>query len=590
MKLPTTRDGKPVLDEATFQKLLAAAYVLQQHQERTRAAQEATRATQEPDSEYAHTLAEIIETQHQILVRHLDLDGASGYVVEQLQRITSGAGAAVGLLDHDHLVYRAVTGVSASELGSALPKEKALSSVVLTQAMVLRCPNVRGESNVDQEIAKRAGIASFVAVPIFHDDHVAGVLELVFRRGNGFTEYDVHTCQMMAGLVTEALARDEDEKWKRSLAAERDSMLQALEKLKPQLDRLAKDAELLSSSAAPKAMRGGAAPVAPEAPFVKPAARSVPAPAPVRQTQRSSVAGESECHKCGNPLGDAEVYCGSCGTLRSERPVNGQRAIPEQAASKDLPLDLNDLGTYDSPQPLSARMAKQEFELPPEVLALVNEEPKAEPIPDIADELLKLLPPEDWEGQSLAKPEPAVKTESAMTGYPWTSAAHARAWLNTMSDPKAGSGLMEFMRVHRGDVSLVAAILLVLVAIFWSRTERVPSPVNANTNVTTSASSASSAAGAATSTSEEADPPDPQAQLSLWDRTLIALGLAEAPVIPRAPQPMGSPDARVWVDLHTALYYCGGADLYGKTPKGRYTTQREAQSERFEPASGKVCQ
>ena len=65
-----------------------------------------------------------------------------------------------------------------------------------------------------------------------------------------------------------------------------------------------------------------------------------------------------------------------------------------------------------------------------------------------------------------------------------------------------------------------------------------------------------------------------------------SLGLAEAPT---APAYKGKPDIRVWIDTHTALYYCPGADLYGKTPKGRFTTQRSAQLDQFEPAYRKAC-
>jgi hypothetical protein len=66
----------------------------------------------------------------------------------------------------------------------------------------------------------------------------------------------------------------------------------------------------------------------------------------------------------------------------------------------------------------------------------------------------------------------------------------------------------------------------------------------------------------------------------------VSLGLAEAPP---APTYLGNPNAPVWVDLHTALYYCSGSDLYGKTPGGKFTTQRDAQLDQFEPAARKTC-
>jgi hypothetical protein len=79
-----------------------------------------------------------------------------------------------------------------------------------------------------------------------------------------------------------------------------------------------------------------------------------------------------------------------------------------------------------------------------------------------------------------------------------------------------------------------------------------------------------------------------QPQLSWFSSLLVNLGLAEVPS--RAPVYVGNPDAPVWVDVHTALYYCKGSDLYGKTPGGRFSTQRDAQEDQFESASRLACQ
>jgi hypothetical protein len=81
--------------------------------------------------------------------------------------------------------------------------------------------------------------------------------------------------------------------------------------------------------------------------------------------------------------------------------------------------------------------------------------------------------------------------------------------------------------------------------------------------------------------------PSPDADLSMFDKLLISLGLAEAP---EAPEYKGNPDTQVWVDLHTALYYCPGSDFYGKTVGGKYSSQREAQLDQFEPALRKACE
>jgi hypothetical protein len=76
--------------------------------------------------------------------------------------------------------------------------------------------------------------------------------------------------------------------------------------------------------------------------------------------------------------------------------------------------------------------------------------------------------------------------------------------------------------------------------------------------------------------------------LSLWERALVTLGIAEAP----APvvHLQGDPSVNVWVDPHTALYYCQGDEPFQKTPDGRLSSQREAQIDRFEPAGRIPCE
>ena len=72
------------------------------------------------------------------------------------------------------------------------------------------------------------------------------------------------------------------------------------------------------------------------------------------------------------------------------------------------------------------------------------------------------------------------------------------------------------------------------------------------------------------------------AALSPWERALVTLGIAEvpAPVI----HFQGDPGIEVWVDPHSALYYCPGEEQMGKTLGGRLSSQHDAQMDRFEPA------
>jgi hypothetical protein len=79
-----------------------------------------------------------------------------------------------------------------------------------------------------------------------------------------------------------------------------------------------------------------------------------------------------------------------------------------------------------------------------------------------------------------------------------------------------------------------------------------------------------------------------KAELSPVERALVFIGIAEAP----APviHSTGDPGINVWVDPHTALYYCPGEEQYGNTPDGRVSSQHDAQMDRFQPAGRSPCE
>jgi hypothetical protein len=150
----------------------------------------------------------------------------------------------------------------------------------------------------------------------------------------------------------------------------------------------------------------------------------------------------------------------------------------------------------------------------------------------------------------------------------WSSAATARDFLEQLA-PDRPNSLARFLQARRGDVYLAVAVILVVCVLGWG--------IWSSHSVGATGSSSSTAGHRK---------PAPDADLSWYDRMLISLGVAEAP---EPPESKGNPEIQVWVDLPTALYYCPGTDLYGKTPKGKFTTQRDAQLDQFEPASRKAC-
>jgi putative methionine-R-sulfoxide reductase with GAF domain len=566
----TDQEKKPVLDQQTFERLLEAAHVLQEHnrgmreleervESRSAKLREQESANQAPPdrskakseetshaySDYTLTLAEIVEAQRQIQMRHLELDKAMAVVAESVARITGASGAAIAILEGSTVRYRAGAGAPALPLGTEVPLEKAVCAASLRTGQVIRSEDVSLEFLFDPETCRPRGIVSLSVVPIYREDEIVGALELYFDKTHGFAEQDIHTCQLMAGLVTEAIARDAEVTLKKSMAAERSSMLAAIERLQPNLAAWAEGQTAASTSPGTGAS--------------------------------SAAATKLTCWKCGNKLLAEEQFCGKCGAPQANDA--GPSSMQSQLAAASQLLQ-NGAGasatTFASGAAPDEELMGLVVASKPGSEAGIEEANARYTLSEASSSSLQELE----ESNSLSAPSFAASaTEDAKAQPPsreshtvWTSAARARDFLESLTASGTPSAIVRFWRSRRGDFYLAVAVILVGAVIRWG--------------IWSSHSVGATGRGTAVSGSTRGRQSAPEPDLSAFDKLLISLGLAEAP---EAPEYKGNPDTPVWVDLHTALYYCPGSDLYGKTSQGKLATQRDAQLDQFEPANRKAC-
>ena len=642
---------------------------------------------------YTLTLAQIVETQQQILTRRLELENAMALVAQRAAEITGAAGSAIGIVesktDGKKLQYRAVSGLLTLARGSEVAMEKALCFNCLRSGEVIRGADVNSDFLLDAEECRRRGIGSLIAVPIYRDNGIAGALELYFAGANGFREQDVHSCQLMAGLVTEALGRDAGASSRKSMAAERATMLEALEKLRPNLAALMESPALKESAAKNAASAVAPAPNA-IVPMVTPAvagvsaaslaavspavanspAASVPASVPAAAIPKKPAGATFFCRKCGHELVGEEMFCGKCGSPRSSeyqpptmqsklaslwqmQQASKQNAAPAQANGSVRPAErrinpsvpveiqpweavLSELeDPFGEPEPEATQELGAEWKPARgkeviEISAAAREfggrpgapvEQKSVRAESMKEKLVGGKPVDaksiDHEAveQELSEPvlsepelsepdsletdpfkldsfeadaeaeleadgdaeEEAEKTAASRTAttalaaaHPlaWTSAAKAKEAFEQLAASRNQNSFVRFWNARRGDVYLAVAVVLVAAVIRWSIWSE----------------HSFGAHGSAAKVSHRR--PAPDADLSMFDKLLISLGVADPP---DPVEDKGNPDTQVWVDLHSALYYCPGADLYGKTPQGKYSSQRDAQLGQFEPAYRKPC-
>jgi putative methionine-R-sulfoxide reductase with GAF domain len=581
----TDQNDKPVLNEQTFDKLLEAGYVLQEHTRKiqelearreahSQRLREQESANQVPlprskpksdedsraNTDYTLTLAEIVEAQRQIQARHLELDKALGVIAEKVARIAGASGAGIGLLDEKIVRYRAGAGAPALPVGTEVPLSRAVCAASVRTGQVIRSDDVNTEVLFDPEPCRERGILSLVAVPIYHDGDIVGALELYFDRIHGYAEQDIHTCQLMAGLVTEAIGRDSDSKLKNSMAAERSSMLAAIERLQPNLTALAED--------------------------------HAAATARTNASTSTATAAKPPCWKCGSDLLEEEQFCGKCGAPRDResQPSSMQSKLAsawhKQQASQEATsappsngasTPRNGAATRPASHPLQkeadVRADRASDALPDFSLPELEETDRRSARSGADEDAMAISLSAESASEEDAAEVATLLAKPQSEDVTWSSAAKARDFLESVSGTQTPSRLASFWHTRRGDFYLAVAVVLMVVVIRWGIWSNHPVAATGH--------------GTSVSGSANRKPAAPDAELSAFDKLLIALGLAEAPA---PPEYKGNPDTQVWIDLHTALYYCPGADLYNKTEKGRLSSQRDAQLDQFQPANRKPCE
>jgi GAF domain len=613
---PTDTNGKPVLNEESFQELLSAAYVMQKQ------------LGKEPEAGGARILAEILDTQGQIRGMRLDLRAATVLIARRARELSSASGVAIGILDHDQLEYYAATGTAASEGGWHAAPESTLAAECLRTGAAVQIPDAEKDGRLRPDLCQSLSVRALIAAPAVHAGKVAGVLELHFSQPGSFREHDVRTCQLMATLVSEAITSDAE--------------AQARASARPETRQGTAD-----PASAPAVSRNLAFPIE------RPAATSAPPPQPVSVAPTDSEPRAEYC-SCGVQLGPNDLYCGTCGSARPARDSAGQVTQSTWASLWDMQRKAEESVKLDSRKPqdssagaldvypseleeIVAKFSTEPFEpgssrpaevqLPPFAAELLSEEVPQQDADDEEDPSTSMVdtprpasstsaavnrasllsfgsshperptprPPASSRASSADRTLPpfeadtiAEKTQDhapereedslvaslsqagpVAADAPWGSAKKTKEWLEAQG-PRNG-WLAQTWRAQRANIYLAAAALVLVAVLAGWGSPSVPSTNAANTHSTAKARPRKA-------------PPKPE--LTFAEKLLIDLGLADPPP---APVDMGNPKAQVWVDVHTALYYCQGEDLYGKTPGGKVTTQGDAQQDSFQPAARKPC-
>ncbi|HSD37559.1 MAG TPA: diguanylate cyclase [Rhodocyclaceae bacterium] len=150
-------------------------------------------------------LNKIIDMQTALAQTSLQLETFLPPVVERMLQLTPSTGAVIEMVEGDELVYVAASGTVSGHVGLRLKCGTSLSGLCIATGAVMIAGDAYNDPRVDHEAARRIGSAAMVVAPLFRSGEAVGVLKIIAGTAHAFSEEDVQTLRLVAGLLGTAL-------------------------------------------------------------------------------------------------------------------------------------------------------------------------------------------------------------------------------------------------------------------------------------------------------------------------------------------------------------------------------------------------
>ena len=173
-------------------------------------------------------LNEIITTQYKLAEAILDHEAFIMLVIERIALLTKARGAVFETLEGDEMVYQAASTELTPHIGMRLKMAHSLSGMCISSGQVLSCNDAETDPRVDLPACRIINARSLVAAPLIHAGTPVGVLKIMSPLPNAFSERDIQTLQLMAGLIGSAIGHQRDYEANRKLLLGRTEALDAL--------------------------------------------------------------------------------------------------------------------------------------------------------------------------------------------------------------------------------------------------------------------------------------------------------------------------------------------------------------------------
>jgi len=148
----------------------------------------------------------IVQLQRELAQVESDSAAIMALIGAYTERLTGASGVAVAMVEGDEVVYRAVRGMAMPFIDRRLPISQSLTGLAVLMKDVVHCLDSETDSRVDRNACHKVGVRSFVVVPLQHNHHYIGGLEVLAPAPYAFDARDVETLQVLGGFLAAALS------------------------------------------------------------------------------------------------------------------------------------------------------------------------------------------------------------------------------------------------------------------------------------------------------------------------------------------------------------------------------------------------
>ncbi len=157
---------KPAVDEAGFEQVLAAAYVLQQHNDTLRA--------KDPRLDTGWILTQVAETQSLLRAGNLGLEAAAQLIADRLRTVTNSAGVSISLTADGYLHRIAESGAAAKVPGSSIASHSLVATERLKNGRPFQSADAQRDIRLDIPGCRELGVRALLAAPVLRSGMAPG--------------------------------------------------------------------------------------------------------------------------------------------------------------------------------------------------------------------------------------------------------------------------------------------------------------------------------------------------------------------------------------------------------------------------------